>query len=109
VTSESAHSLTAGNLNGDLQVSLRPGSPQPFPGPPGPAGTQWLPRAASTAWGLLSGFAGLLMPASAWIAMFLASRMGAFGACDLRHTISKCQSTDPTAPPGLTGDDEWRS
>jgi hypothetical protein len=37
-------------------------------------------QAASTAWGLLSGFAGMLVAAGAWIAMFLASRMGAFGA-----------------------------
>lgn len=35
-------------------------------------------RAASTAWGLLSGFAGMLVAAGAWIAMLLASRMGAF-------------------------------
>ena len=80
VASESAHWLTVDNLNGELRISLRPGSPQPFSIPPGPAGSQWLARAASTVWRLLRGFAGMLVPAGAWIAMFLASRLGAFGA-----------------------------
>lgn len=80
VKSETAHSLSTGNFGGSLQVTLRPGSTQPFASPPGPAGSHWVARAASTAWGLLSGFAGLLATAGAWIAMLLASRMGAFGA-----------------------------
>jgi hypothetical protein len=80
VKSETAHSLKTDSFSGSLQISLRPGSTQPFANPPGPAGSHWVARAASTAWGLLSGFAGLLVAAGAWIAMLLASRMGAFGA-----------------------------
>jgi hypothetical protein len=79
VASESAHSLTVVNLKGELRISLQPGSPQPFSSSR-PAGAQWLARTASTAWGFLRGFAGMLVPAGAWIAMLLASRMGAFGS-----------------------------
>jgi hypothetical protein len=79
VASESAHSLTVVNLQGELRISLQPGSSQPFSSSR-PAGAQWLARAASTAWGFLRGFAGMLVPAGAWIAMLLASRMGAFGS-----------------------------
>ena len=79
VKGETAHSLTADSFGGDLLISLQPGSTQPFPNPPGPAGSHLVARAVSTAWGLLSGFAGMLVPAGAWIAMLLASRMGAFG------------------------------
>jgi hypothetical protein len=80
VESETAHSLTADSFSADLRISLEPGSPQPFTNPPGPAGSHLVARAVSTAWGLLSGFTGMLVAAAAWIAMFLASRMGAFGA-----------------------------
>ena len=80
VNSETAHSLTTDSFSGSLQISLRPDSTQPFANPPGPAGSHRVARAVSTAWGLLSGFAGLLFAAGAWIAMLLASRMGAFGA-----------------------------
>lgn len=79
IASESAHSLTADNLNGELRISLQSGAPQSLSGPPGPTSAHWVARASSTAWGLLSGFAGMLMPACAWIVMFLAGRMGAFG------------------------------
>ena len=80
IASESAHSLTAGNLRDALSISLQPGSPQPFSNPPGEMGAHWVARASSAAWGLLSGFASSLVSAGAWIAVFLASRMRAFGA-----------------------------
>jgi hypothetical protein len=80
VKSETAHSLKTDSFSGTLQISLQPGSTQPFANPPGPAGSHLVARAASKAWGLLSGFAGMLVAAGAWIAMLFASRMGAFGA-----------------------------
>lgn len=85
VASESAHSLTVHDVGGGpLQVNLQPNSPQLDSVPPGPAGRAWIGRAASAVWGLLSGFVGALVPAGAWIAMFLASRFGAFGATGRR-------------------------
>ena len=84
VASQDAHWLTADNLNGELRINLQPGSPQPFVAPPGPVGAPWVARIAATAWGLLRGFAGMIAPAAAWIAVFLASRMGAFGALGRR-------------------------
>ncbi|TVZ05075.1 hypothetical protein EAS64_10680 [Trebonia kvetii] len=85
VASENAHSLTVQNVrNEQLRVNLQPGAPQPYSRPPGPAGGAWIGRAASAAWALVSGFAGAIVPAGAWIALFLASRFGAFGAAGRR-------------------------
>ena len=80
VKSETAHSLTTGSFGGSLQVSLRPGSTQPSASPPGPAGSHRVARVASTAWGLLERLCGPACHSGAWIAVLLASRMGAFGA-----------------------------
>lgn len=85
VISESAHALVVDNHAGEeLLVSVEPTSAQNYASPPGPVGAHWVAKAASTAWGLLSGFAGMLIPAGAWIALFIASRTGAFGVLGRR-------------------------
>ena len=79
VTSQTAHSLTASRGSRQLTISLQPSSPQPFTVSPGPAAPGWLARVGTSAWHIVSGFAVALLAAAAWIAVLIASRMGAFG------------------------------
>jgi hypothetical protein len=79
LTAETSHTLTADKLSGPLQINLQPDVPQPLYGQSGSTGPSWVARTASTAWNTLTGFLGPLVPAAAWIALFLAGRLGAFG------------------------------
>ena len=80
VSAEGSRTLTAVTSGGSLQISLQPAAPQALPDQSAPAGEHWMARTASTAWSLLTGFLGPLVAAGAWIALFLAGRLGGFGA-----------------------------
>jgi hypothetical protein len=84
VVSESGQALVVKNPTSELRIMVEPGDPQQFGNPPGPKGSHWVSRAASATWRLVSGFTGLAVPAAAWIGLFLASRMGAFGGVGKR-------------------------
>jgi hypothetical protein len=84
VSSENAHALTVENPKNQLRITLQPGTPQQNTESTGPAGARRLARGASLGWGLVSGYLGMVLPASTWIGLFLASRMGAFGGVGRR-------------------------
>ena len=90
ISSQDAHLVKAHthqHTGGTLTVDMAPGAAQTpaFPAPQlGPSAPSWAPGITSGTWQVLRGLAEALLPATAWIVMFLASRAGAFGSVGRR-------------------------
>lgn len=89
VTSQNAHSATLAfttGTQGPVNVDLTTSGPPAGGLPVMPAPEAWWRVIAKAAWQLLRGFAGNLLPAVAWVCLFLAGRAGALGPLGRRMT-----------------------
>ena len=95
ITGQDAHWVTAAtavhSLGGMLTAQLMSGAVQPQSFSLDPAAPSWLARTASGAWQILRGFVLDIFPAAAWIIVFLASRVGLFGAVGRRDAWQRVE------------------